>query len=289
MANSAKHIRNTTDTQFNIASMGKMFTAVAVLQLVKQGKLALDEPIGKYWPDYPNHNLANQVTIRELLDHTGGTGDIFTSEFFAHRLQTRTLTDYVRLFGDRSVRFEPGTRMEYSNYGYILLGRLIELVTGETYDNYVQEHIFAPAGMSHTDLLHESAQGEVRAIGYMHSVAGLIPNTSLLPWAGTSAGGGYSTVDDLLRFARALRSGKLVSRPLVREATTDQTHYGYGLGFNLLGEGSFGHEGGMPGANGELLILPRDRYVLIVLVNRDPRMASGMGWFIRQSLPQPSM
>src|SRR6202041_2673607 len=85
---------------------------------------------------------------------------------------------------------------------------------------------------------------------------------------------GYSTVDDLLRFAQALRSGKLISRPLLREATTAQTHYGYSLGFVLFGEGGFGHTGGMPGANGELLILPRSRYLLIVLVNRDPRMAS---------------
>jgi CubicO group peptidase (beta-lactamase class C family) len=100
---------------------------------------------------------------------------------------------------------------------------------------------------------------------------------------------GYSTVDDLLRFAQALRSGKLISRPLLREATTAQTHYGYSLGFVLFGEGGFGHTGGMPGANGELLILPRSRYLLIVLVNRDPRMASDIAELIRQSLPQPSM
>ena len=141
----------------------------------------------------------------------------------------------------------------------------------------------------HAKLPHESMQGEVRAIGYMHSGRDLSPNTSLLPWAGTPAGGGYSTVDDLLRFALALRSGKLISRPLLREATTAQTHYGYSLGFVLFGEGGFGHTGGMPGANGELLILPRSRYLLIVLVNRDPRMASDIPEFIRQSLTQPSI
>ena len=266
-----------------------MFTAIAVLQLVEQGKLALDEPIARYWRDYPNPDLARQVTVRELLDHTGGTGDAFTPEYFTHRLETRSLTDYVRLLGHRPVRFDPGTRMEYSNYGYILLGRLIELTSGETYDSYVQRHIFAPAGMSHTDSRPEASRGGERAIGYMRSGHGLIPNTSILPWAGTSAGGEYSTAHDLLQFASTLRSGRLINRAFLRQATTDQTHYGYGLGFSLVGEGSFGHIGGMPGVSGELLILPRSAYVLIVLANRGPRTADNMVEFIRQSLPQPSM
>ena len=151
MADESNHIRNTVDTQFCIGSMNKMFTAVAILQLVGQGKVALDKPIATYWPDYPNRELASRVTIRELLNHTGGTGDIFTPEYQAHREETRTLADYVKLFGSRPVAFEPGSRMEYSNYGFILLGRMIELVSGESYQKYVQEHIYQPAGMMHTD------------------------------------------------------------------------------------------------------------------------------------------
>ena len=252
--------------------------------------------------------LANSETE---LDHTGGTGDAFTPAYFAHRLETRSLADYVRLLGDRPVRFDPGTRMEYSNYGYILLGRLIERTTGEAYDSYIQQHIFAPVGMSHTDLGHEAVRGEERAVGYMRislwpglmacihgpsneraigsmrSGHSLIPNTPILPWAGTSAGGEYSTAHDLLQFASALQSGRLLNRALLRKATTDQAHYGYGLGFDLLGESSFGHIGGMPGISSELLILPRSGYVLIVLANRDPKMADNMVWFIRQSSPQP--
>jgi D-alanyl-D-alanine carboxypeptidase len=285
MADNEKQIGNSVDTEFCLGSMNKMFTAVSVLQLIQQGKLAFDDPIGKYWHDYPNRDLASRVTIRELLDHTGGTGDIFTPEYEAHRLETRTLADYVKLFGDRPVGFDPGTRMEYSNYGFILLGRLIELITGDSYENYVQKHVFLPADMLHTDSRPEVERVAGRAIGYTHGPGGLMPNTATLPWSGTSAGGGYSTVHDLLRFAEALQNGKLLGPALLKEATTDQTHKGYGLGFYVLKDGGYGHGGGSPGVNGESHILPRTGYVLIALVNRDPPMASNTVDFIQSILP----
>jgi D-alanyl-D-alanine carboxypeptidase len=286
MADSARQIKNTTGTQFCLGSMNKMFTSVAILQLVQQGKLSIDKPIITYWPDYPNRDLAAQVTIRELLSHTGGTGDIFTPEYAAHRLQTRTLADYVTLFGNRPVRFQPGTRMEYSNYGFILLGRIIELVSGESYESYVHEHIYIPAGMLHTDSRPESDRVEGRAIGYIHGTSGLAPNTDWLPWSGTSAGGGYSTVEDLLRFAQALETGKLLDRALLDEATKgDSVHRNYGLGFYVLPGGGYGHGGGAPGINGELHILPAEGYVVVALVNRDPPMATNMVAFISSVLP----
>jgi CubicO group peptidase (beta-lactamase class C family) len=286
MANNAGQIRNTTDTQFCLGSMNKMFTAVAILQLVSQGKLALDNPIAAYWPDYPNRDLATRVTIRELLSHSGGTGDIFTPEYEARRLQIRTLADYVKLFGTRPVRFEPGTRMEYSNYGFILLGRIVELVSNESYEAYVHEHIFRPAGMIHTDARPEADQVEGRATGYIHGQSGLIPNTSSLPWSGTSAGGGYSTVGDLFLFAEALQSGKLLDPALLAVATQGAAlHPDYGLGFYVLPDGAYGHGGGSPGINGELHILPHQGYVLVTLANRDPRMATDMVEFVTSILP----
>jgi D-alanyl-D-alanine carboxypeptidase len=287
MADRERQIRNTTDTQFCLGSMNKMFTSIAILQLVGQGKLALDKPIATYWPGYPNRDLAARVTIRELLSHSGGTGDIFTPEYDAHRLETRTLADYVKLFGNRPVRFEPGTRMEYSNYGFILLGRLIELVSGESYQSYVREHVFMPAGMLHTDSRPEIDRVEGRAIGYANGPNGLGPNTATMPWSGTSAGGGYSTVHDLLRFADALQKGTLLNRALLEVATTGDTmHPRYGLGFYVLSGGGFGHGGGAPGINGELHILPQNGYVLVVLVNRDPRMATDMVEWITSILPR---
>ena len=123
--------------------MNKMFTAVATLQLVEAGKLALDDPIGKYLPDYPNKEVASKVTVRHLLTHTGGTGDIFGPEFEQHRLKLREHRDYVKLYGARGLTHEPGARFEYSNYGFVLLGALIEKVSGESYYDYVATTSFS--------------------------------------------------------------------------------------------------------------------------------------------------
>ena len=129
--------------------MGKMFTAVAALQLIQAGKLALDAPISRYLPDYPNKEVA-AVTIEQLLTHTGGTGNIFSPEYFDHRLETREHQDYIKLFGNRGVMFPPGSRWDYSNYGMILLGRIIEVVSGQSYYDYTRAHIFEPLGMTAT-------------------------------------------------------------------------------------------------------------------------------------------
>jgi hypothetical protein len=141
---------NTLTTRFRIGSMNKMFTAVAILQPVQTGKLDLNGSLGKYLTDYPNKDVAAKVNISELLMHTGGTGDIFGPEFEAHRLELRSLQDYVKLYGNRAPTFEPGSRWEYSNYGFILLGVVIEKVSGESYYDYVREHIYMPAGMTST-------------------------------------------------------------------------------------------------------------------------------------------
>jgi D-alanyl-D-alanine carboxypeptidase len=286
MADREKQIKNTVETQFNLGSNNKMFTAVSVLQLVQQSKLSLDKHIIDYWPDYPNRDLASRVTIRQLLTHTGGTGDIFGPEYEAHHLETRTLTDYVKLYGNRPLGFEPGSKAEYSNYGFILLGRLIEIVSGEDYQAYVQKHILAPAGMTHTDSRPEVDHVPGRAIGYAKGPGGLQPNTPTQPWSGTSAGGGYSTVGDLLLFANALQSGKLLSPALLQQATTSQIPGGgYGFGFYAMKDGVYGHGGGEPGANAEVHVVPKKSYVIVVLANRDPFVATSSEAYIESILP----
>ena len=122
--------------------MNKMFTAIATLQLVEAGKLSLDKPIGTYLPDYPNVDVASRVTVRHLLTHTGGTGDIFGPEFDANRLTLKEHTDYLKLYGTRGPDQTPGSEFEYSNYGFVLLGALIEKVSGVTYYEYVKEDDF---------------------------------------------------------------------------------------------------------------------------------------------------
>jgi CubicO group peptidase (beta-lactamase class C family) len=280
---------NTPATKFRLGSMNKMFTAVATLQLVEAGKLRLDEPIGTYLPDYPNRDVASRVTVRHLLTHTGGTGDIFGPEFEQNRLKLRTHGDYVELYGSRGLTREPGHRYEYSNYGFIVLGAIIEAVSGTSYYDYVRDHVFRPAGMTATGSQPESEHVPGRAVGYTRPFrgAGWKPNTDTLPWRGTAAGGGYSTVGDLMRFARALESGALISKAMLAEATREkQPEYGYGFG--VQGEGSlrsYGHGGGAPGMNGELRVYPRLGYVVVSLSNLDPPAATNLVEFFEPRMP----
>jgi len=138
MADRAAATPNSMATKFRIASLGKMFAAVATLQLIDSHQLSLDGKVGDYLPDYPNRDIATKVTVRELLNHTGGTGEVFTPEYMAKRTEIRTLADYVKLFGERKPDFEPGTKDDYSNYGYILLGRII-MTTSEPTSSGPQE------------------------------------------------------------------------------------------------------------------------------------------------------
>jgi CubicO group peptidase (beta-lactamase class C family) len=258
--------------------MNKMFTAVAILQLVEAGKVKLTAPVGTYLPDYPNRQVATKVTIHQLLTHTGGTGDIFGPAFDAHRKKLRTLADYVRLYGKRGLEFEPGSQWAYSNYGFILLGVVIERVTGQSYYDYVQQHIYAPARMTRSGSLPENQAVPGRSIGYTKPSAttAWVPNTDTLPYRGTSAGGGYSTVEDLARFARALLSHKLLGPDATKLLITGKVkgrpgaRYAYGF---QDGNGWVGHGGGAPGMNGDLRINPKSGYVVAVLANLDPPAA----------------
>ena len=274
------------DSQFRLGSMNKMFTAIATLQLIRAGRLTLDDTIGKHLSDYPNKDVA-RVTLRQLLTHTGGTGDIFGPSFTEHRLTLRSHQDYLNLYGTRSLSHEPGMEHRYSNYGFILLGAIIESVTGDSYYDFVRSQIFGPAEMDSTGSLPESDLVPRRAKGYTRRDGTWQSNAETLPWRGTAAGGGYSTVGDLLRFAEALESGSLLSAELMAEATEPQSEQ-YGYGFSVRGEGlarSYGHGGGAPGMNGELRVFPRLGYVLVGLSNLDPPAASRLVEFIANRLP----
>jgi D-alanyl-D-alanine carboxypeptidase len=283
---------NTLDTRFRMGSMNKMFTATAIMQLVQAGKVGLSDPLGKYLPDYPNKDVATKVTIAQLLTHTGGTGDIFGPEFDARRLQLRTLQDYITLYGNRAPEFKPGSKWEYSNYGFILLGRVIETVSGESYYDYVRDHIFRPAGMMSTGSEPEDQHPENLNVGYTTmGDSGLRPNTETLPYRGTSAGGGYTTVGDLFRFAEALQHGTVLNAHYVKLMTTGKVdagmgRYAYGFGDRTMnGTRCYGHSGGAPGMNGDLDVCPGPGYVVAVLSNMDPPAASRISDFVTNRLP----
>jgi D-alanyl-D-alanine carboxypeptidase len=294
LADREKGVANTPLTQFRVGSMDKMLTAVAVLQLVQAGKVLLDAPLGTYLPDYPNAALASKVTIHHLLTHTGGTGDIFGPEFTAHRTELRTTEDYLRLYGTRGLQFEPGAKWEYSNYGYLLLGAVIERVSGTSYYDYVAAHIHAPAGMTATGSAPEDSLVPGRAVGYTQQLVpgALVSNASWLPYRGTAAGGGYSTVGDFARFAGALREHRLLNPAhtellLGGKVTIGQgSRYAYGfLDRNQVGRRLVGHGGGAPGMNGELTFEPNGGYVIVVLSNLDPQAATRVEAFILDRLP----
>jgi CubicO group peptidase (beta-lactamase class C family) len=295
LADRNRRIPNSIRTRFRIGSMNKMFTAVAILQLLEAGKVKLTAPLGTYLPDYPNREVATKVTIHQLLTHTGGTGDIFGPDFDAHRKALRTLADYVKLYGKRGLEFEPGSQWAYSNYGFILLGAVIERVTGQSYYDYVRPHVYAPARMTRSGSLPEDQAVAGRSIGYTKppGTTAWVPNTDTLPYRGTSAGGGYSTVEDLARFAHALLSHKLLNPRSTRLLITAKVKAGpgasYAYGFedarDADGNGWVGHGGGAPGMNGDLRIYPKSGYVVAVLANLDPPAAQRISEYLDPRLP----
>jgi D-alanyl-D-alanine carboxypeptidase len=298
LADRERRIPNTLDTRFRIGSMNKMFTAVAILQLVEAGKIELSDPLGTYLTDYPNKDVASKVTIHELLTHTGGTGDIFGPDFDAHRKELRTHSDYIELYGKRGLEFEPGSRWAYSNYGMVLLGAVIEKVTGQSYYDYVQERIYEPAGMTRTGSLPEDQAVPDRSIGYTRppGTTRWVRNTNTLPYRGTSAGGGYSTVTDLARFADALMSHKLLRPDSTEQLITGKVEtlggekyaYGFEDRRDMGGHGSVGHGGGAPGMNGDLRIYPKSGYVVAALANMDPPAAqNATAWVCAYVLSPP--
>jgi len=247
-----------------------MFTAVAALQLIESGTLTLDGEVGRYIPDYPNKDVASTVTIRHLLTHTGGTGDVFAAELSTLRQHP----EYLKLFGTRDLLFKPGAEYRYSNYGFVLLGVIIEKVSGMSYYEYVQRKIFEPAGMTSTDFLPPDALAPQHAVGYVRRNGAWVPNTA--PWGrGMAFGGAYATAGDLFRFVEAIKSGKVIAKATLANATfPHQPHYGYG--FNIQGDGPlryYGHAGGAPGRNGEVRIYPELGYIVVGLTNLDPPLA----------------
>lgn len=293
-ANREDQVKNTFQTRFGTESMGKMFTAIAILQLVENGKIKLDDPIKKYLADYPNQELASKVTIRELLTHTGGTGDIFGPELDAHSTKMQTHADYIHLFGDRPVRFEPGSRWEYSNYGFVILGAVIERVSGQNYYDYVRDHIFEPAGMSSTI---SSVPGQVvpnLSIGYTKQGGSTLQrNVDLHPMRATAAGGETTTIEDLLRFANALQQNKLLNPQYTEELTTGHVplpnggKWAYGFqDFVFNGTRCYGHDGAAPAGSADLKICPTTGYAVAVLSNFGFPSATGISNFVLSRLPK---
>ena len=241
LADREHKIPNTLHTRFTIASMNKMFTAVATMQLVQAGKLALDDPLGKYLTDYPNKELAAKVTIGELLTNTGGTGDIWGPEFDKHRLQLRTPQDYIHLYGQRRAQVRARQplgvqqlRLHFARRGDRKSERreLLQLRARARLPS--RRHDLYQLGTWKTRRSRIAASTTQR---WEHPTGFRLPKARSN--AGTPAGGGYSTVGDLLRFADALRENKLLDAHYTKLLTTGRvaTPFGfeaYGFGVQTI-------------------------------------------------------
>jgi CubicO group peptidase (beta-lactamase class C family) len=274
--------------------MNKMLTAVATLQLVQAGSVRLEVPLGTYLTDYPNADVASKVTSHHLLTHTGGTGDIFGPQFTARRTELRTVADYLQLYGTRGLQFTPGERFAYSNYGFMLLGAIIERVSRTNYYDHIATHVLMPAGMTSTGSAPEDSALQGRSVGYTRQISGgtLTSNAPTLPYRGTPAGGGYSTVGDLARFAVAIQQRRLLDAKhtallLNGKVPTMGAQYAYGFFDRVVaGRRLVGHSGGAPGMNGDLAFEPNGGYVVVALSNLDPPAAQQMMGFILSRLPR---
>ena len=229
---------------FNIGSINKTFTAAAIAQLVQRGRLTLDDTVATHLPDYPNRDAAAKITIRQLITHRSGV-----AQFMGGNFGEGTVADLTKTVGSQPQVFEPGARQEYSNGGYVVLGRIVEVVSGTSYATYITENIFKPAGMA------------------------LDP--------GNPAGGAKATATDLFKFARALKGGKLFDARMTEYvmngtfAPEPGPKFGFALREQVVGSRRFiGNGGGAPGINAEFRFEPAGPATVVVLANTSPPAAT---------------
>jgi len=299
IANKATNAPIDLNTKFNLGSMNKMFTAVAVAQLAQAGKLSFNDPVGKHLLDYPNKEVAEKVTIHHLLTHTSGLRSYWGEKFNQQREKLLTVAMHLPLFAAEPLSFPPGEKFQYSNSGFMLLGAIVEKVSGQDYYSYVQEHVYNPAGMSDTGFYEPGGNIPNLAIGYTR----MGPNDQKLEEArdnndmrevrGGPAGGGYSTAPDLVKFHEALSSYKLLDKAhteLVTSGKVDafggKARYGYGFGeSNSEGKHIVGHNGGSPGIAANLDMFPESGYTAVALMNSDPPTLMPVVKAIRERIP----
>jgi len=270
------HIKNNLETKFNLGSMNKMFTSVAVMQLAETGQINLKDPINTYVDEtWLAPEITSKVNIHHLLSHTSGLGSYFNETFWkSSRALYRKVDDFKALVKGETLAFEPGEQYGYSNTGMLLLGVIIEKVTGQDYFEYVDENIFQPLQMGNTNSYEMDQPVENLAIGYEPSQNSYGWENNLYKHVikGGPAGGGFSTVGDLHKFAMALLKQKLVSKESLDLLWNNSSNAGYGYGFTIGHSASgkvVGHGGGFPGLNANLDIFLDKDYIVVVMSNYD--------------------
>jgi CubicO group peptidase (beta-lactamase class C family) len=270
LANIEWNIPNTPTTKFRIGSVTKQFTAAAILLLEEQGKLKVEDSLKTHWPDAPA--AWDKVTIFHLLTHTSGIPDFNGDEYKAWSVAEATAENSVRRFRDKPLSFEPGSQHRYSNCGYLVLGFLIERISGKPYGDFLREKIFTRLKMNDSGVDSHSAVITNRAAGYYPG-----PDESLVnaPYVNTTfahaAGAIYSTTEDLFRWTQGLFGGKLLSAESLKKMTTPfKDDYAFGIGIAKAGNHKlFMHGGHIEGFRSALAYSPDEQMTVAVLSNLD--------------------
>lgn len=272
------------DQRFRIGSVTKQFASATLLKLIDQGRAKLDDPLSKYLPDYPN---GAAITLRQLLNHTSGVKSYTGIRGYMHNPIRRDLTtqELVAEFKDQPVDFKPGERFAYNNSGYVLVGAVIEAITGKTWHQAIQEQVLAPSGLTHIVYPGEDRIVPRMASGYSFDrESGGLTTAGLLSMTQPQAAGALvSDAQDLWRWNRALHGGKLLSPAMYQQMITPEgaaKESGYGDGITvgtLRGEPRLEHGGGIHGFGSALLYLPKSGTTIVMLRNTDaPGFATGM-------------
>lgn len=289
----------TPQTVFRIGSVTKQFTSAAVMHLVEQGKVSLDDDITKYIPRYPTRG--NRITVRHLMNHTSGIPSYtdIGPRFGAVMRSDLSHDSLVAMISPMSLMFEPGANFYYNNTGYFMLGMLIEQATGKKYGEYLDEKLFKPNGLTGTTYCDTRRIIPRRAHGYDRDQTGLVNTTFIsmdLPYA---AGSLCSTVGDLVSWTSKLASGGIVSAASYREMTTPvrltsgrPMNYGFGLSADTMsGHRVVQHGGGINGFISSLVHLPDDSLIVTVLTNTTPSPADAVAMALVRAvlgLPAPT-
>ena len=278
--------KNTAGTRFHMASVGKLFTTAATATLVRQGKLSFDDTIAKLLPDYPNQEIARQITIHQLLTHTAGLGTFFQSPGFDPKARYRSAWEEIAVYKDEPLFFEPGAKWRYSNAGFSLLAAVIERVSGKSYLEYIRENVLKPLEMNDTDDYPPGAAVKNGAVLYQpidedpFGLESLRADRGILKSQPNGFGGGFTTAGDLFKFARGYRTGKLLGAALTEQVVTGKFEarknwkWGYGITEAVInGETVRGHSGG---GRANVDILWKSGYTVVVLVNVTPPAAGDL-------------
>lgn len=271
-------------TKYDVASVTKMFTAIGIAKLYEEGKIGLDDTISDHFNDFSNREIGQSTTIRELLSHTGGISDFFMQPEYLHadRYRLRNLEDYDRFYKTLEINKSHLGSMHYSNSNFMILGRIIEKVSGQDYYTFIRKQIFEKLGMANTGFYDHDIAVKNMAVGYTGDPQAVtefgVPNDERLrenrymrPARGMPAGGAYSTTQDMLHFLNALSSGELIE-PDTYNRFTRPDGDGYALGFqsySMEGISVIGHSGGFYGVSSQVFYLPEQGYAIVILANND--------------------